>query len=533
MNLRPERLARWLVAFALLTTLVTMVGAASAAGDSDLGNPSVRVSDNFYPCPGNTDGDAPLVSECFDASSQPLAFPAAGLDQADCGDASSSSQIHIHRTTAFANVPAGPPYGSVDWELTATIDQQNGSPVTEFQPFTDDGVRMGSFGFDTGRLTVTGTIKIDTNFDSSPDIVVNVSSLANDGNWGVCRTFAQEPSGANPGGGVAPITGDFFVANAGVLSYTVVSGPPDLLGDSGAAEAYFSDDLATCCNAQPPGPGNPRGNIDPAVGHFRLQFGSTHPAEGTFDSKTVAPDPDNPTAPVLVTDFEGAGGVSVEFEYLDQPIEATVIHLTDIPDPEGLFGVGDPPAAYDISANPAPPEGSAITICLPYGSLPAGVTPEIKHYVNGAWEGVTTTLISGLPDQIVCGEITSFSVVTVGYDPHIYDVSGPFQPVDPQPTVNTMKAGRTVPVKFKLGGNHGLVVFAAGYPLSQNVSCSGGGLIDEVETTSAGNSGLSYDPVSSTYQYNWKTENSWKGQCRTLVLKFSDRQELKASFKFN
>ena len=45
-NLRPERLARWLMAFALLTMLVTMVGAASAAASSDLYDPNVRVNDN-------------------------------------------------------------------------------------------------------------------------------------------------------------------------------------------------------------------------------------------------------------------------------------------------------------------------------------------------------------------------------------------------------------------------------------------------------------------------------------------------------
>jgi ABC-type oligopeptide transport system substrate-binding subunit len=110
-------------------------------------------------------------------------------------------------------------------------------------------------------------------------------------------------------------------------------------------------------------------------------------------------------------------------------------------------------------------------------------------------------------------------------------VRGPFQPVDPQPTVNTMKAGRTVPLKFSLGGNFGLDVFASGYPQSFGGVC--GGSTDAVESTTTNASGLSYDAVTGTYTYSWKTSSSWKGQCRTLVLRFSDGQELRADFRFS
>jgi ABC-type oligopeptide transport system substrate-binding subunit len=110
--------------------------------------------------------------------------------------------------------------------------------------------------------------------------------------------------------------------------------------------------------------------------------------------------------------------------------------------------------------------------------------------------------------------------------------SGPFQPVDAQPTLNVMSAGRTVPVKFSLGGNLGLDVFTSGYPVSQNVPCDGSDPTAPVETTSSSNSGLTYDAASGMYQYNWKTAKSWAGQCRTLILKFTDGQELRADFKF-
>jgi hypothetical protein len=39
------------------------------------------------------------------------------------------------------------------------------------------------------------------------------------------------------------------------------------------------------------------------------------------------------------------------------------------------------------------------------------------------------------------------------------------------PTINVVKAGAAVPVKFSLDGNHGLGIFASGYPASQPMSC--------------------------------------------------------------
>jgi hypothetical protein len=115
----------------------------------------------------------------------------------------------------------------------------------------------------------------------------------------------------------------------------------------------------------------------------------------------------------------------------------------------------------------------------------------------------------------------------------IYPWSGFFQPVDNLPTVNSVKAGQAIPVKFSLGGNYGLSIFAAGYPKSQQVACSGGAPIDDVEqTVTAGNSSLQYDAANGQYSYTWKTDKSWAGQCRQLVVRLVDGTEHMANFKF-
>src|SRR6185295_6038373 len=52
-----------------------------------------------------------------------------------------------------------------------------------------------------------------------------------------------------------------------------------------------------------------------------------------------------------------------------------------------------------------------------------------------------------------------------------YSFTGFFQPVDNLPTLNVASAGSAIPVKFSLGGNQGLNIFAAGYPASSPIDC--------------------------------------------------------------
>jgi hypothetical protein len=96
-----------------------------------------------------------------------------------------------------------------------------------------------------------------------------------------------------------------------------------------------------------------------------------------------------------------------------------------------------------------------------------------------------------------------------------------------------MKAGAAVPVKFSLGGNQGLSIFAAGSPRSQVIACDATADVDGIEqTVSAGGSSLTYDPSTDTYSYVWKTDKAWAGTCRQLVLAFADGSVGRANFKF-
>jgi hypothetical protein len=114
-----------------------------------------------------------------------------------------------------------------------------------------------------------------------------------------------------------------------------------------------------------------------------------------------------------------------------------------------------------------------------------------------------------------------------------YDFDGFFQPIDMGPTVlNVAKSGSSIPVKFKLGGNAGLNVFAAGYPVSTQIACTSASTLDAIETTTTSNSGLTYDLLADQYVYVWKTNSAWAGSCRQFRAAFADGRVVTANFKF-
>lgn len=113
-----------------------------------------------------------------------------------------------------------------------------------------------------------------------------------------------------------------------------------------------------------------------------------------------------------------------------------------------------------------------------------------------------------------------------------YNWSGFFRPVDNPDTVNSVKAGQSIPVKFSLAGNQGLNIFAANFPVSQKITCDTSDPVDAIEeTVTAGGSSLSYDSSLDQYNYVWKTDKSWAGTCRQLTVKTADGTPHIAIFK--
>ncbi len=115
----------------------------------------------------------------------------------------------------------------------------------------------------------------------------------------------------------------------------------------------------------------------------------------------------------------------------------------------------------------------------------------------------------------------------------IYQWTGLFSPVDNPPELNFIQAGSVAPLKFSLSGNQGLAIFASGYPISKPLNCPAGASIHPVgPTVSPGKSSLTYDSLLDQYIYLWKTDKSWTGKCRELVITLVDGKSYSAFFKF-
>ena len=116
-----------------------------------------------------------------------------------------------------------------------------------------------------------------------------------------------------------------------------------------------------------------------------------------------------------------------------------------------------------------------------------------------------------------------------------FDFGGFENPVQSAPSVNVMKAGRAVPLKFSLGGDEGLDIFADGSPSSRTVPCESNAAVNVVDelVTAAGGSDLTYNTAADRYTFVWKTEKAWSDTCRRLTVEFSDGSSHSAIFEFS
>jgi hypothetical protein len=234
---------------------------------------------------------------------------------------------------------------------------------------------------------------------------------------------------------------------------------------------------------------------------------------------------------VVVARDEAGNEQSVTHAYTVVDATAPAIDLRT-PVDGATYAVGDQVLAdYDCSDEQG---GSGLATCT--GSLPDGQAIDTAE-VGAHTFTVDATDVAGNASQ----RSVSYSVATEPDPDPGFAFDGFLRPLVNPPSVNVVRAGALVPVRFSLGGDQGDDVLADGFPRSGEVECGSGDDADVgvVEPTLTPrwwhrwwDGDLRYRRRHKIYSYLWKTDRDWAGSCRQLIVKLSDGSVHRANVEF-
>ncbi len=131
------------------------------------------------------------------------------------------------------------------------------------------------------------------------------------------------------------------------------------------------------------------------------------------------------------------------------------------------------------------------------------------------------------------GTTSSVGATSCIASPLVYTFSGFGAPVDPAPTVNSARAGQTVPLKFRVtdAGGAPVTTLSAVSLTVASLACTAGAATDAIDEYAAGASGLQ-NLGDGNYQFNWKTPKGYTSSCKTIRLDLGDGVAHTALFQF-
>jgi len=176
-----------------------------------------------------------------------------------------------------------------------------------------------------------------------------------------------------------------------------------------------------------------------------------------------------------------------------------------------------------------------VTVSLPEVAttvtVPAGVTAKVHdagadgtYPVENLGGGSLTVTAGGTATTVPAG--SSWGLPAWRWE-------GFFAPVDNDGIVNTLKAGRVVPLKWRLLEADGTPVLGltSVKVTVEGLTCESGTTLDALEEVAAGASGLQ-ELGDGLYQFNWATPKSYANSCKRLRLDVGDGTPHEALFRF-
>jgi hypothetical protein len=246
-----------------------------------------------------------------------------------------------------------------------------------------------------------------------------------------------------------------------------------------------------------------------SIGTYTVSIDTQPPAPcGVGTWSATGTEPCTPAAPGSFVDTEAATA-------------ATLCAAGSYQDQAGQSSCVLAPAGYFVST-----VGAVVATACPVGTyqdqagqvscLPAPVgfyVGTVGAVAATACPTGTTTLQEGATSQESCVPVIA------------YQFTGFSSPINGGGVLNQVKAGQTVPLKWRLTTTDGLPVTDLD-PADVKVtvtalSCSVGSNVDAVEEYSTGSSGLQ-NLGDGYYQWNWKTAKTYAGSCKTMTLSLGE-----------
>jgi hypothetical protein len=543
---------------------------ASQAGNGDY-NPAPDVgrtfaidrasqSIDFAPLPDRTYGDADFGVSATATSALGVQFSATG----DC--TSTDSTIHID-AAGTCTVTASQP-GNANYKPAADVarsfaiqkagqtiafpsigDKTYGDPDFYVVASASSGLTVafsatGNCAFVYGKLSITGagscTVTAsqegDHNYEAAPD---------------VARTFAigRADQSINFSAiddatfGTADFEVDATASSGLTVTLGVVSGPCTLNSTLAPATVHISGSGACVIRASQAG----NANYKPAPNETRsFSIAKAHQsiAFNALADKTFG-DPD------FAVHATASSGLLVEFAASGEcTVSGTNVHIkgagsctitasqagnanyNPAPDVSRSFAIGKAPQTIAFAALPLktfgdPPFPVAATAS-------SGLSVSFSAVGNCTVIGNVVTLTGVAPCTITASQPGNADYQQAPDVSRTFAVYWPFNGFFPpisNGVFNVANAGSSIPVKFSLGGDRGLAIFAGGAPQVTQISCStSAGESGVTDASAPGNSGLVYS--NGQYHYVWKTDKAWAGTCRQLNLKLVDGSDRIATFSF-
>jgi len=442
------------------------------------------------------------------------------VDAAGNSATATVSGINIDKTAPGISGSASPGANANGWNNSSVAVAFNCSDALSGvascgpnQPLSGEGAGQWATGsaVDNAGNSATATVS-GINIDLTPPTISGVASPAPNGyGWNntavnVAFACADALSGVDSCGPDQTLTGDGAAQSVSGLAV-------DLAGNSTLATVGgINIDMTppTISGAASPAPNAAGWNKTDVTVTFTCGDALSGVAS-CGPNQTLSSEGTNQSVSGTVWDMAGntdsatVGGINIDKT-------APVVNVTGVTN-NAMYVLGSVPAAGCDTAD----------------ALSGVAVPATLNVTGGNAYGIgtfTATCSGGMDNA---GNMASASVT---YSV-IYNWAGFFRPADNLPVVNIVKAGSAIPVKFSLGGNFGLNIFASGYPRVQVMTCNAFAPADLVEeTVTAGGSSLSFDPLTNQYVYVWKTDRSWGGQCRQLVVVLNDGTYHRANFNF-